>query len=121
MYYVYMLRCENNSIYTGITTDVKRRMEEHFSQGEKCAKYTLTHKAKKLESVWETENKILASKLEFRIKQLNKKNKEELIAKNKLEELLSEKLDVSQYKKVNLGSVLFLNNRAHTDFEEIDG
>ena len=32
MYYTYMLRCENNSIYTGITTDVKRRMEEHFSK-----------------------------------------------------------------------------------------
>ena len=99
MYYVYMLRCENNSIYTGITTDVERRMQEHFSQCEKCAKYTLSHKAKKLESVWEAENKILASKLEFRIKQLTKKQKEDLIVKNNLEELLSEKLDVSQYKK----------------------
>ena len=35
-----MLRCENNSIYTGITSDIKRRMEEHFSQNKKCAKYT---------------------------------------------------------------------------------
>ena len=103
MYYIYMLRCEDNSIYTGITTDVRRRMEEHFSQCEKCAKYTLTHKAKKLEIVWETENKILASKLEFRIKQLTKKQKEELIAKNNLEELLSEKLDTSQYKKCKFG------------------
>lgn len=101
MYYIYMLRCENNSIYTGITTDVERRMQEHFSQCEKCAKYTLSHKAQKLESVWETENKILASKLEFRIKQLTKKQKEELIVKNNLEELLSEKLDTSQYKRCN--------------------
>ena len=79
MYYVYMLRCEDNSIYTGITTDVKRRMEEHFSKDKKCAKYTMSHNAKKLERVWETENKVLASKLEYRIKELPKGQKEELI------------------------------------------
>ena len=102
MYYTYMLRCENDSIYTGITTDVKRRMEEHFSQCNKCAKYTLSHKAKRLEGVWESENKILASKLEYRIKALTKKQKEELIRKNNLEELLSNKLDTSQYKKCDI-------------------
>lgn len=40
MYYVYMLRCIDNTIYTGITVDVDRRMKEHFSKNEKCAKYT---------------------------------------------------------------------------------
>lgn len=35
MYYTYMLRCEDDSIYTGMTTDIKRRMEEHFSRAEK--------------------------------------------------------------------------------------
>ena len=41
MYYTYMLRCEDNSIYTGITTDVKRRMKEHFERGEKmCQVYS---------------------------------------------------------------------------------
>ena len=102
MYYTYMLRCENNSIYTGITTDIKRRMEEHFSQNEKCAKYTLSHKAKKLEAAWESENKIFASKLEYRIKELTKKQKEELIIRNNLEKLLSEKLDTTQYKRCKL-------------------
>lgn len=52
MYYTYMIRCMDNTIYTGITTDLKRRMEEHFTQNEKCAKYTKRHKAKKLEAVW---------------------------------------------------------------------
>ena len=46
MYYVYMLRCIDNTIYTGITVDVDRRMKEHFSKNEKCAKYTFTHSAK---------------------------------------------------------------------------
>jgi len=85
MYYVYMLRCEDNSIYTGITTNVERRMEEHFNKLEKCAKYTKTHTAKKLEVTWEVETRKEASKLEYYIKTLTKKQKEELIKdKNKL-------------------------------------
>ena len=95
-----MLRCEDNSIYTGITTDIKRRMEEHFSKDIKCAKYTKSHKPIKLECVWESENKVLASKLEYRIKTLNKKQKEELIKNNNLEKYLSQKLECDKYKTV---------------------
>ena len=98
MYYVYMLRCEDNSIYTGITTDVKRRMEEHFSKDKKCAKYTMSHNAKKLERVWKTENKVLASKLEYRIKELPKSQKEELIKNKCLEKYFSEKIETEKYK-----------------------
>lgn len=100
IYYTYMLRCEDNSIYTGITTDINRRMEEHFSKNKKCAKYTLNHVAKKVESVWQTENRALASKLEYHIKKLTKQCKEELILNNNLEELLADKIDASNYKKL---------------------
>jgi len=101
MYYTYMLRCEDNSIYTGMTTDLERRMEEHFSGGEKCAKYTMRHKPKKLEIAWESENRVLASKLEFHIKKtLTKLQKEELIKKpTKLKVFLGEKIDYKLYKK----------------------
>ena len=98
MYYTYMLRCEDNSIYTGITSDVKRRMEEHFSQNKKCAKYTLTHNAKKLECVWQAENRVLASKLEYYIKRLKREQKEYIIKMHKLPEEWFSKLDVRQYK-----------------------
>ena len=97
MYYTYMLRCEDNSIYTGITTNVERRMEEHFSQGEKCAKYTLRHHAKKLECVWESESRILASKLEYHLKTLTKVQKEELLKNRDLGLYLREKIDVNNY------------------------
>ena len=97
MYYVYMLRCKDNSIYTGITTDIERRMKEHFEKSEKCAKYTLTHSADKLESAWTTENKALASKLEYHVKRLTKSQKEKLIKNKKLDELLTEKVDTSKY------------------------
>ena len=34
MYFTYVIRCEDNSLYTGITNDLPRRMEEHFSKIE---------------------------------------------------------------------------------------
>lgn len=102
MYYIYMLRCEDNSIYTGITSDIDRRMEEHFSKDKKCAKYTATHNAKKLECLWETENRVLASKLEFHIKKgLNKSQKERLILNPELlGNLLGEKIESDKYKNI---------------------
>ena len=102
MYYTYMLRCENNSIYTGITTDIKRRMEEHFGKDKKGAKYTKSHNPKKLECVWESENKALASKLEYRIKSLTKTQKEDLIINNNLEKYLSEKIECDKYQPVQI-------------------
>ena len=103
MYYVYMLRCKDNTIYTGITVDINRRMEEHFSKNNKYAKYTFTHIAKKLEVVWETENKSLASKLEYAIKKLTKVKKEELIRIKKLENVFynNEKINIDNYKIVD--------------------
>ena len=101
MYYIYMLRCEDNTIYTGITTDIERRMKEHFSGEEKCAKYTKTHKAKKLECAWNTEDRISASKLEYNIKKtLTKAQKEKLIKTQNLSEFLSEKIDVDKYNAI---------------------
>ena len=43
MYYTYILRCKDNSLYTGITTDLERRVREHITKDEKCAKYTYLH------------------------------------------------------------------------------
>ena len=97
MYYVYILRCIDNSLYTGITTNIERRMHEHFNKDKKCAKYTMVHSPKKLESVWETSNRVFASRLEYYIKSLDKIKKERLISNHKLEEVLAKKIDESQY------------------------
>lgn len=101
MYYIYMLRCEDHSIYTGITTNVEHRMEEHFSKVN-CAKYTYSHTAKKLEAVWQTDDRVLASKLEYRIKKLTKVQKEELIVENNLDKFWQEKLDCEKYKRLEI-------------------
>lgn len=101
MYYIYMLRCEDNSIYTGIAKDLEHRLNEHFTKDEKCAKYTKSHKAKKLEIAWKTENKSLASKLEYAIKKLDKNKKEKLIcAPELLGEFFKEKIDEKLYNVI---------------------
>ncbi|MBO4493989.1 MAG: GIY-YIG nuclease family protein [Ruminococcus sp.] len=82
MYYVYIIKCEGDMLYTGITNNVVRRMDEHFGRSEKCAKFTRAHKAQSLEALWSCENRSLASKLEYRIKQLTKAQKLDLISDN---------------------------------------
>lgn len=79
MAYVYMVRCEDNSIYTGITMDLSKRMQEHYYRKKQGAKYTKSRQIKSLEMVWEAETWSHAAKLEFRIKRLKKSKKEELI------------------------------------------
>lgn len=100
MYYIYMIRCIDNSIYTGITTDLERRFKEHCEKNQKCAKYTLNHTAVRIECAWTTENKSLASKLEFHLKRLTKKEKEDIIINNDLEKFLSDRIDISKYKRI---------------------
>ncbi|MGZ9896799.1 GIY-YIG nuclease family protein [Shewanella gaetbuli] len=39
IWYLYMIKCANGHLYTGITTDVTRRFAEHQSSGAKAAKY----------------------------------------------------------------------------------
>lgn len=98
MYYTYMIRCKDNSIYTGITTNLEKRMQEHFTKDEKCAKYTKKHTAIRLERAWKSENRILASKLEYWIKHLTKNQKEILIKEpEKLQEFLIEKIEAKNY------------------------
>lgn len=102
LYYVYILRCEDNSLYTGITTDVKRRFYEHLNG--KGAKYTKSHKPTKIESVWKISSKSDALKLEYQIKQCSKTTKEELInnkiklisINNELSEIIAQKVAVCE-------------------------
>lgn len=103
MYYTYIIRCEDNSLYTGITTEPKRRLEEHKNKTDKCAKYTLRHNALFMEALWQSENRIDASKLEYRIKRLNKIQKEELIRNNSNFDIYFENiLECQNYERVKL-------------------
>ncbi|MGN1015256.1 MAG: GIY-YIG nuclease family protein [Butyricicoccus sp.] len=100
MYFTYVLRCQDRSLYTGITTDVARRMREHQSRAGRCAKYTMRHELMQLEAVWQSADRAAASRLEYRIKRLTRQQKEQLLSRNNLEQLMGDKLDAAQYVRV---------------------
>ncbi len=98
MYYTYMLRCSDNSIYTGMTNNLEKRVEEHLSKSKNGAKYTKSHHVVKLERAWKSKDKSLACKLEYQIKRLTKQQKENLINGEKLVTYLKGKVDCRRYK-----------------------
>ncbi len=73
MCYTYIIRCKNNTLYTGYTTDIIRRMEEH-KKGIN-SKYTRAKGFDKLEVFFESYSKSQAMKLEYYIKKLSKSKK----------------------------------------------
>ncbi len=79
MWSVYMIRCGDNSLYTGISNDVPKRFEVHQSGSAKAAKYTRNKHPLKLVFSAEIGDKSAASRAEYRLKKLSKRNKELLI------------------------------------------
>ena len=65
-YYVYILRCRDGSLYTGITNDVAHRLRLHRSG--KGAKYTRAHPPEAVAAVWRCGGKAEAARLEYAIK-----------------------------------------------------
>lgn len=74
-YYVYMLECSDGTYYTGIATDVKRRVAEHNGESGKGAKYTAGRRPVKLMYTKECKDRSEALKEEYRIKQLSRSEK----------------------------------------------
>ncbi len=76
-YFTYMVKCSDETLYTGITTDIGRRIFEHNSSS-KGAKYTKMRRPVILVYSREFENRSEAQKEEYRIKQFTRKQKENL-------------------------------------------
>ena len=79
MYYVYIVQCADDTLYTGITRELDRRIEEHNSS-PKGAKYTKARRPVKLVYHDSCADRSEASKREYAIKKMNKKMKQDLIA-----------------------------------------
>jgi len=77
MWYIYILKCSDGSLYTGITNNLNKRVLTH-NKG-KGAKYTKTRLPVVLMASFEAEDRSKASKEEYRIKQLSRKEKLKLI------------------------------------------
>lgn len=77
-WYVYMVSCSDTSLYTGITTNITRRIDEHNSN-KNGAKYTRARQPVSLVYFEKAENRSLASKRERELKNLTCEQKHALI------------------------------------------
>lgn len=78
LYYVYILRCSDNTYYTGVTNDVVRRFNEH-QEGKDSNSYTFKRKPVQLVFYTEFSNIEVAIEKEKQIKKWSKNKKEALI------------------------------------------
>ena len=82
-WYVYMVRCADQSLYTGISTDVARRVLEH-NQSPKAAAYTRSRRPVELVYTEQCADRPAALKREHAIRQLTAMAKKKLIQNNHL-------------------------------------
>lgn len=80
MYYLYILECADQTLYTGITTDLKRRTAEH-NKNKLGAKYTATRRPVKIVYSKKYKNRSAALKEEVRVKKLTRQQKLSVIKK----------------------------------------
>lgn len=78
MYFVYLLECKDKTIYTGITTDIDRRLAEH--KNGTGARYTRGHRAGRIIYFERKRNRSTASKREAEIKSWTRAKKLLLVA-----------------------------------------
>ncbi|VAW54902.1 COG2827: putative endonuclease containing a URI domain [hydrothermal vent metagenome] len=74
-WYVYLLKCADDSYYTGITTDPKRRLQEHNENDKKAAKYTRARRPLKLVYFELCQSRSVAGVREYEIRKLSRKQK----------------------------------------------
>ncbi len=74
-WYVYILRCQDDSLYTGVCTDLERRVQEHNQCNKKGARYTRARRPVKMVYQEDCENRSEACKREAAIKKLQRKQK----------------------------------------------
>lgn len=77
-WFVYILACNDNSLYTGITTNLERRVNEH-NEGKKGAKYTRARRPVKLVYSEVAPDRSTATQRELTLKSLSSDKKRELI------------------------------------------
>ncbi|MCP4251847.1 MAG: GIY-YIG nuclease family protein [Candidatus Scalindua sp.] len=78
-WFLYLIRCRNGRLYTGITTDVERRFEEHEGGDKKGSKYLRGKAPLELVLKKKVGDRSMALKIEARIKKMSKTKKELLV------------------------------------------
>jgi len=94
-WYVYFLRCADNSLYAGITTDLSRRLDEHNFSKKLAAKYTRVRRPVSLVYCEEFLSRSEATRKEYQLKKLTKAKKETLVANYSPKKHLTQSTNVS--------------------------
>ena len=81
-WFVYVVECADSSLYTGITNDVARRINEH-NYGAQAAKYTRARRPVELVYIEGFDTRSMATKREYEIKKMPRGEKLKLISENK--------------------------------------
>ena len=95
-WFVYILRCGNGALYTGVTTDVKRRVAEHHSKGRRSARFTRAFAPVELVYSCCMGAKSPAYRVEYRIKRLPRSKKALVVAENFSKPKLLDFLDIKE-------------------------
>ena len=95
MYWVYSVWCDDGSIYTGFSDDVKRRIYAHYHKLKTAAKYTKSHSVTGIAAIWNCDCESAARKLEYRIKHLEREKK--LLLINEQERVFDFFPELSEY------------------------
>lgn len=74
-WYVYVLRCADDTLYTGITTDLQRRLDEHNGDGRLGARYTRSRRPVALVHSEQATDRAAAARREAAIKRLSRPQK----------------------------------------------
>jgi putative endonuclease len=84
-WFVYILHCADNSLYTGITTDLQRRLQEHNGDTTSLgAKYTRARRPVEPVYIEQLASRAEASQRESSIKKLSRKQKQQLIREHQV-------------------------------------
>jgi len=85
-WFIYLLRCADNTLYCGITTNINRRLRQHNGEIKGGAKYTQTRQPCHLVYIENAKDKSQALKREYQIKSYSKLQKEQMCIKERREQ-----------------------------------
>ena len=95
-----MLKCIDESLYTGSAKDVTKRIKEHFDGGARCAKYTRSHPPKEVVAIWICNEKSDAIKIEYRIKTMMREEKKKFYETGEIPEKIKAKLEGIVFSRI---------------------
>ncbi|MEJ2761156.1 MAG: GIY-YIG nuclease family protein [Gammaproteobacteria bacterium] len=80
-WFVYIVRCADGTLYTGITCDVERRLREHNGKGRRGAAYTRARRPVRLVYREPCPDRSRAARREYKLRNMPRRDKEKLVLK----------------------------------------